>query len=153
MAEHRLKLTRYGIDNVRYKHLGAFRIRIEATDPTDSGMDTNVFVYRQDPINAYSGDANNTFMAVASAVDLAEYPADEPNTATEFPFFRLNYVELDVRAISQAEEFWQIVVHDVGVLIESLNVLIELREQEAVWVGAPFGNSGNSDSTSSSESV
>jgi len=148
----RLKLDRKEVTNVDYQWTGAFRLRIECSDPSNSGADPNVFVYRRDPANPYDGTANDTFFAVASPVDLSEYPVGEPNPDAQYPFFRLDYVELDFRATSQANEVWVIVVREVNNLLQALDRLENLQLTEEVWVGAPLPTDpgGGSESGSSS---
>lgn len=140
--------------NVNYQWAGAFRLRVEASDPTGSGADPNVFVYRRDPVNPYTGEANDTFFAVASPVDLAEYPVGDPDPDAQFPFFRLDYVELDFRAVSQAREVWELVREGVCNLLAALEKLEQLQAVEEVWVCAdPPEDQGSSESGSASESA
>ena len=149
----RLKLDRKEVTNVNYQWTGAFRLRIECSDPSGSGADPHVFIYRRDPANPYDGSVNDTFFAVASPVDLAEYPVGEPDPAAQFPFFRLDYVELDLRATSMAREVWLLVVREVNNLLEALDRLEQLIVTEEVWVGAPLPPDPGGNSVSSSTSV
>mgnify|MGYP001098188921 CR=1 FL=1 len=134
----RLQLRRYELQNVNYQWLGAFRLRVEALpEPTsDPPMDTNVFIYRRDPVNPYTGTQTDTFFAVASPVDMSEYPVGAPSATTRFPFFRLNYVELDFRSSAQAEEAWRIIVHDVDNLLKALDRMDQLVPTTTITVGS-----------------
>lgn len=146
-----LKLTRSGLALVEYQWAGAFRMRIDASDPNATGADPAVFLYRQDPINPYTNTASAVFFAVASIADIAEYPVGEPNEALAFPFFRLDYIELDFRTTSQALEVWQIIISEVASLLAALDRMDELVELDIAYVGtAP--TEGVSESVSSSES-
>ena len=143
----RLKLDRKEVTNVDYQWTGAFRLRIECSDPSNSGADPNVFVYRRDPANPYDGTANDTFFAVASPVDLSEYPVGEPNPDAQYPFFRLDYVELDFRATSDAVEAYDLIVAELGTLCRALDRLEQLEAASSVWVGAgPPDEGGSSES-------
>ncbi len=148
----RLKLTRQQLVEVNYQYLGAFRLRVDVTDPSDSGADTHVFLYNARPVNPYDGSQDADFLAVASPGDLAEYPRGEPNAQTTYPFFRLDYVELDFRATSQAEEVWLLIVAEVDQLLRALDRMESLVVTEETWVGSE-PDAGSSDSNSSSEST
>jgi len=152
----RLKLSRQRLTHVDYLYLGAFRLRVEVSDPTDSGADPFVFIYNRRPLNPYTGTADDDFMAIASVPDLAEYPVGEPRDGTAYPFFRLNYVELDFRATSQAEEVWLLIVQEIDNLLKALDRMERLEVTEETWVGAALedGDSDSaSDSTSNSDSA
>lgn len=150
----RLKLVKKGVTNINYLWVGAFRLRVECSDPSDSGADPYVFLHRRDPINAYTGTADDVFFAVASPVDLAEYPVGEPNGQTAYPIFRLDYFEIDLRAASLVDEVWTTVVNEVTALLAALEKLESLVEEAAVWVGSePEEGGSDSDSTSESSSA
>lgn len=148
----RLKLTRSQLTAVNYQYLGAFRLRIDVSDPTDSGADPCVFVYNQRPVNPYNNTVVADFMAITSPGDLAEYPVGQPNQNTTYPFFRLDYVELDFRSTEQAEDTWLLIVAEVSNLILALNRMDQLVQTEEVWVGAA-NEEGHSESASTSTSV
>lgn len=152
MAGRRLLLTRSEVQNVNYAELGAFRLRVDATDPSDSGADPNVFLFLRRPANTYDGSVLDDFHAVASPVDMAEYPAGEPRDGTAYPFFRASSVELDFRATSQAEEAWLLIVADVSNLLSALNRLDALTATQEVWVGAAHVDGGSQSSDSASQS-
>lgn len=146
----RLKLTRSQLTQVNYQYLGAFRLRVEVSDPTDSGADPFVFLYNAAPVNPYDGVQRADFLAVASPVDLSEYPAGEPNDATTYPFFRLNYVEVDFRSTEQAEKAWTLIVLEVDNLLKALDRMEQLEVSEETWVGAELDGSSESESQSGS---
>lgn len=144
-----LKLVRKELTEVEYQWAGAFRMRIEASDPNNTGADPNVFLYRRDPVNPYTGEASDVFFAVASVADLADYPVGEPDPDKPYPFLRLDYIELDFRASSQAKEVWEIVVREVNALLECLGRMANLVEVETQFVGtAPTEGTSDSDSES-----
>jgi hypothetical protein len=147
----RLLLKRLNTVEVNYQYLGAYRLRIEASDPSGSGADPYVFLYNRRPINPYPGAEGiaDDFVSITSPTDLAEYPIGEPRDGTAYPFFRLDFLELDFRATSQAEHTWVTIIGEVGVLLESLDRLEQLVETAEVWVGS---NPENSDSASDSTS-
>ncbi len=148
MAGYRIKLVRKVVENVNYQQLGAFRLRIEASDPTDSGMDTNVFLYFRRPLNPYDGSEDDDFHAVASPVDLAYYPVGEPRIGTAYPGFRLPYVEIDLRTTDLATLTWEDIVVDVDNLLQAMNRLEALSVAEEIWIGAALEDGGSSSSAS-----
>lgn len=148
----RLKLTKLQVTEVNYQFLGAFRLRVEATDPIDSGADPYVFLYNRRPLNPYTETQDDDFHAIASPGDLAEYPVGEPNGLTTYPFFRLDYVELDFRSTEQAEATWLLIVAEVDALMKALDRMETLVPTDEVWVGAA-PDAGASDSGSASDST
>lgn len=147
----RLKLTKSQLTEVNFDFLGAFRLRVDVTDPTDSGADTHVFLYNLRPTNPYDETQTADFMAIASPGDLAEYPAGQPNSNTTYPLFRLDYVELDFRSTEQADETWALIVAEVSALLKALDRMELLVPVAEVWVGDEM-ESGGSESLSSSQS-
>lgn len=148
----RLKLTRSELQEVEYLYLGAFRLRVDVTDPTGSGADPNIFLYNLRPTNPYDGTQTAEFLTIAAPADMAQYPVGLPNAETTYPFFRLPYVELDFPAAEQAEATWLDLVREAGVLVTSLDRMERLVQTQEVWVGAP-PESGNSASASTSSST
>lgn len=147
----RLKLSRSQVVGVDYRSLGAFRLRVDVSDPSDSGADPYVFLLLRRPQNPYGDQPPDDFHAVASPADMAEYPVNSPRDGTAYPFYRSDHVELDFRASSQAEEVWLAIVAEVGNLLAALDRLDVLEVSAEVWVGAP-ADSGGSDSGSASAS-
>ena len=141
----RLKIARSEVTHVNYQSLGAFRLRIDVTDEDNTGADPNVFIFNRLPANPFVTEPIDDFMAVASAVDMAEYPVGEPHTDTTFPFYRSSSLELDFRATSQVEEVWLLIVADITNLLAALDRLEELTVTQEVWVGET-GGSGSSSS-------
>lgn len=159
MANRGLKLERFGLRHVNYQHLGAHRLRIEVTDPCNTGADVNVFLYLRLPPNPDTGAMLDEFHAVASPVDMSEYPALEPDGRTTHPFYRTSVVELDFRTTELADYAWSSIVAQIGVLLDALDRFDRLVPTVSVNIGScdEGGGSSNSNSDSgtsaSSESV
>jgi hypothetical protein len=151
MAGRRLRLTRKAVTQVLYQHLGAYRLRIEVSDPENTGADPYVFLYLRRPVNPYNQEVLDDFHAVASPVDLAEYPVGEPNALTTYPFYRLDFIELDFRSTDQATDTWVLIVAEVDALLKALDRLEALEIVAEVTVGNP-ADTGNSSSRSQSNS-
>jgi hypothetical protein len=152
MAGRRLKLTRSNLTQVLYQYLGAYRLRVDVSDPDNTGADPYVFLYLRRPVNPYNNEVLDDFHAVVSPVDLAEYPVGEPDASTTYPFFRTNFIELDFRATSQALQTWVLIVTEINNLLLSLDRMDQLVVTEETYVGAPPPTRGDSASSSISES-
>ena len=149
VAGRRLTLQRYELQNVNYFSLGAFRLRVEASDPHDTGADPNIFVYLRGPYSPTISGHVDTFHAVASPVDMEEYPIGEPTTETEYPFFRSSVFEIDFRAVGLAEEAWSIILSEADLLLKKLDRLEDLRPTITAEIGATDETGGSSSSGSS----
>ncbi len=143
----KLTLSRYGIEHVNLRRMGAYAIEVVATDPTDSGADPKVFLYLRQPPNPGDGSVDDVFLAVASPVDMVEYPADEPNDLMPYPIFRRNRFNILVRATSLAEQAWEGIITSVTELLEALDRFDTLTLLEEVEIN-PSGDTNESESTS-----
>lgn len=145
----RLKLTRLEADPINYQYVGAYRLRIEASDPSNSGAPTDVFIWHQLPVNPFTEEADERCIAVCSPADIAEYPVGAPDPDATYPFFRRDYLEFDLRSRSLVNSVWTAVMQAVDQLLNGLELLEELEVQQEVWIGGE-PDSGDSDSESSS---
>lgn len=151
-----LTIKRFGLINVNYRNIGAHRLRVEVTDPCNTGADVAVFMFLRLPPNPANGAELDEFHAVASPVDMSEYPAEAPDSRTAFPFYRSSAVELDFRSTALADYAWTTMVAEIGELLAALDRLDHLVVTETVTVGdcPETGDSdSDSDSTGSSSSV
>jgi hypothetical protein len=113
-------------------------------------MTEHVFVYRRHPPDPYTGDIFDEFCTVASPVDLSEYPIGAPDPELPFPFFRKNFIEVDVRSAAAFEDTWNLIVQQVCALVEALDAMdILVQDDEAICGVLPPG----SESVSESESL
>lgn len=148
----RIKLTRSLVPNVDYTFLGAYRLGITVSEAEN--VDPRIFLFDRAPVDPYANEAVDTFMGVAGPVDMSYWPAGEPDDARPYAIFRTSSVELDFRAISQAEAVWLLIVKQVNILIEALNSLENLEPSEEVWCGdPPDASASDSASVSTSDSV
>jgi len=143
----RIKLTRYAANTVDFNNYGAYRIRVEVTDVEGADLDSYIFVYKRNPPSAYTTQSCDTFEAVAGPPQLALYPAGEPNPDQGWPFYRLNYVELDVASTEQAESIWKEIQEQVCILVSAMNRFDALQAVEDKWCpSAPPDTSASSTS-------
>lgn len=143
-----ITFRRYAIERANHYHLRGFRIRIEV-ESVCGGMDPNIFVYRCEPANPVTGVQWDTFQTVASFPDLEEYPVDAPNSETPFPYFRSDYIELDLRSAADVDYVWQIVLTEAAHLINALNKADILVATETVTVGDECSDSESSSASAS----
>ncbi len=144
-----IRLQRFSIKNANHWHLRVFRLRVEVVE-TSPDMTRYVFVYRRHPADPYTGDIFDEFCTVASPVDLSEYPVGAPDPDKAFPFFRKDFIEVDLRSMVEFEEFWSLIVKFVCQLTETLDLAdILVEDEQAVCGELPTP----SESTSESESV
>mgnify|MGYP000597036515 CR=1 FL=1 len=132
-VERAIKLKKLAVLNVDYLYLSAFRLRVEVE--LTHGIEPQIFVYRRDLANPYTGDVLDTFFTIASPVDMAEYPSEEPDPQKAYPFFRKRFVELDFRSTALADEAWRLIVEEATTLVHALNRLEDLEPVEEVWIG------------------
>lgn len=147
-----LNVTRYGVVNVNYARLGAYRLRVEvAPTPDNPDVDPNVFLYLQGLPDPGSDDTKDEYLAVCSPADMAEFPAGAPREDTAYPIFRDRVCEIDLRSVLIANKAWEVIVADIGTLLEALDVLENnLTQIETLTLGTPAaGGSASSASLSS----
>lgn len=149
MAGRRLRLTRSQVVDVNYKALGAYRLRVDVSDPDETGADPNVFLYLRRPVNPHNSDQDDDCHAVASPADMAEYPVGGPRDGTAYPFYRLDYFEIDLRSTTQVERVYAAVIAQVSNLVDALNRLDVLTQTDEVWIGATAEPASSSSSSSS----
>jgi hypothetical protein len=136
-----LKLVKSNVTNVNFMWLGAYRLRVDVSDPANSGTDPNVFIYQRNLPNPYDGTTTDVWLGICSPVDMAEYPVGEPNPETAYPFYRMNWIEIDLRATSQAQESWLLIIQEVNNLLLAMDRLEQLVPTEEVTVGTCPANS------------
>jgi len=136
----RIRLTRSAATIVTTSNYGAYRIRIEVTGVEGPDLDGNIFVYRRNPPSAYTSQSCDVFEAVAGPPQLASIPAGEPDPDMNWPYYRLNYVELDVASVTQADAIWREILDEVNVLVYAMDRLTELQTIQDVWCPDPPGS-------------
>jgi hypothetical protein len=146
-----LTLTPSIVENVNYEHLGAYRLRVEVA-PASLDSDPHIFLFLQRTLNQYTGELLCDFAAVASPADVAYYPVGGPRLGTAYPYFRLDFLELDFRSTAKAMKAWTLIVADADVLCRALDRLDVMVALPPVHVGTPSPPPPSSDSSDSSHS-
>lgn len=144
-----LKLVRYGVANVNFLFLGAYRLRVEVSDPNLSGADPHIFLFLRGLQNPDTLDTPDYFLGVCSPADMAEYPILQPSDETPYPMFRGAFFEIDLRSVALAGEAWQSVQDRTSNLLLALDKLEDLSALEEVLIGTtPVTPAGSSSSMS-----
>ncbi len=134
----RLLLKRSIATGQNYGVFGAVRIRIEVLEAEN--MHSAIFLYNRLPPNPHANNEElDEFVTVASPIDLEEWPVGAPDYSKVYPFFRQDFVELDVPGFTDANNIWLKIVDMTNILIQALESLTALRSTAAdlVWCGDP----------------
>jgi hypothetical protein len=145
----RIRLTKYIAENVNYTYYGAYRMKVAVTAVEGDDLDKYVFIYKKGTVSPYSELSQDDFMAIAGPSQFASIPAVSPDPDQNYPFFRLDYVELDFMSVEQADQAWTDIQAEVGKLVEGMGKLTKLKAVEDVWFPSP--PPANSQSESNSE--
>lgn len=141
----RIQLTKSETNTVVFNNYGAYRLRIDVTDFEGNDIDGNIFIYQRNPPSPYTDLSTDSFEAVAGPPQLADIPAGAPDPNQSWPYYRLNYVELDVASTQQADAIWNEIQAEVAVLIEAMNRLDTLQVTQVLWIpSAPDSSTSSS---------
>ena len=154
MTTRRIRLVRYEPQYVNFYYYSVYRMRIEVAEVEGPDLDKYVFIYRKEPVNPYSGQSCDSFQAVAGPSQLASIPPVEADPEKSYPFYRLDYVELDFITQEQAMRVWNEIQREVCILVEAMGKMTQLAPVEDVWCPSPpEDESAGSESVSVSESA
>jgi len=106
----------------------AYRMRIVVSDSWN--VDPNIFIYRRNEPDAGTDVYRDTFEAVASPLDLEEYPVSEPRPDDIRPYFRLAEVDIMSRNKDLLDQTWLAILEDRDELIRTLTYTCELTLAE-----------------------
>jgi hypothetical protein len=137
----------------KYKinELDGVRVRIEAVSSFD--MPTKVFAYLAQPLEAGESARSAAFNHVCSASDLEEFPEDAPLSGLQPAWFRLNYIDIVLRARAEAHIFIREVAEDVYHLKQTLDATDRIFPAGEITFGVlPVNSSSSSSSSASSNS-
>jgi len=147
MTTRRIRLTRYAAENVNYTYYGAYRMKIAVTSVEGDDIDKYIFIYKRNPASPYTTISTDEFSAVCGPSQFATIPAGAPDADLNWPFYRLDYVELDFMSLDQAEQAWEDIKKEVGKLVEGMTKLTALKAIGDTWFPSPPPSTSQSDST------
>lgn len=110
-------------------------VRLRVVASCAEGLSDSIFAYRLLPTGV-SGEAEATFDHVCSPPDMADYPENQPRDGEEPPWFRLSFLDVMVRSVSQADNAIAIIQSDVNRLISTLNKMDTLFHTGAEVFGS-----------------
>lgn len=131
---YRIKLVRYEVQNVNHFYYGTYRMRVEVEQVEGEGLDPYIFVYKRPPASPYVDTTPDDFIAVAGPPQMADIPIAEPDPQKSWPFFRLDYIELDFAAQSLALDLWEKIQEEARVLCEAMGRYTQLVVAEEIWL-------------------
>ena len=132
----RICLTRSATTATSYTNYGTYRLRVDVAVATGPDIDANIFVYRRNPPSPYTTLSTDIFEAVAGPQQLAGVPAGAPNPDLSWPYYRLDYIELDVASTAQADSIWAEIQAEVQELLDAMDRLEKLQVIQTVWFPA-----------------
>jgi len=153
MTTRRIRLVRYEAARVNFTYLSAYRMRVEVVEVEGEDIDPYIFIYKKGVVNPYSNSAcTDEFQAVIGPSQYATIPAGEPDPNKSWPYYRLNYFEVDFMSEAQAMRVWEVVKREVCILVEAMGKLTQLEQVEEAWCPDEPGDE-STESESVSESV
>jgi hypothetical protein len=129
----RICLTRSATTTTSNTNYGTYRLRVDVVAVEGPDLDANIFVYRNNPPSPYTTLSTDTFEAVAGPPQLANIPAGASNPDLSWPYFRLNYIELDVASTAEADGIWAEIQAETKELLDALERLSQLQVIQTVW--------------------
>lgn len=112
-------------------------IRVRITASNANLMPTKIFAYMLMPVRPGDDFRVGAFDHVCSAVDLEEYPEDDPIPNVRPAWFRLEYVDVLLRSREEVDAFIRDVTNDVNALKATLDVSDDLLPGGMTWIGNP----------------
>lgn len=107
MALHRIQLRRLAVENLNFRAFAAYRMRIEVVAVEGPDLDRNIFIYQRVTEDPYSTNVPmDIFCAVAGPAEIASIPPTAPILLQRYPFYRLDFVELDFSSTFHADQAW-----------------------------------------------
>ena len=117
------------------------RLKLEVTET--AGIDKEIFIYQQRPLDVTAGTFVGDFNHVCSPTDMGNYPVNQAQTEVSksgLPqFYRSHFVDLLFDSIADADEAEQALWEDIFLLKLNVDRLSRLTSEQVVVVGPPAG--------------
>ncbi|TMJ00790.1 MAG: hypothetical protein E6G97_17815 [Alphaproteobacteria bacterium] len=126
-------LTRQAQQRGTVSGLTAYRTVVTASGATGgSGAENELFVHERLPRDpsAPLGQTEDRFLSIATPLDLAELPVNEPNANASPTYFRKATVELWTISQDEADKIWSSIQKDVKALFLALKIADSLTDEE-----------------------
>lgn len=143
---YRIDVAREAIGQYVVGRTTAYRLRMQAVNAQN--LSDKVFLYQKVPADALSRELKDHFVAVCKPGDLETFPADSPDPAQVYPFYRLSAVDLVEENIFKLEETADAIVNDVRELLLALeaNRRLKLDNIYRLYAGTDMPSSSSSSS-------
>jgi hypothetical protein len=152
MTVRRIQLRRFEPQKVNFNYYSAYRMRVEVASVEGPDLDPYIFIYRKNPVSPYSDQGCDEFCAVIGPSQYATIPPVEPDVNMNYPFYRLDFIEVDFISQEQAYRVWELIKQETCILVEGMGKLTQLGVVEEHWCPAPPDDPGQP-SQSVSESL
>jgi len=131
------RLVRSEPKNVDHVYFNTFRFRLEVVEVEGDGLDPYVFVYLQEPKSPYNDNPPcATFQAIVGMAQLDTIPILEPDPLRSWPYFRLDWVELDFPSLELAEKTIKTIERELTVLSNGMERFRILSRVSDRWIPA-----------------
>jgi hypothetical protein len=150
MATRNIKLT-VQRTNTSQNNRDAQRIRVTAS--AGVGIDEHLFRYRMVPLDPSGSSTIGQFDGICSPDDILSLPENDPTPGVNPAWFRLNYVDLIVRAPSILAEIWAAIYADIAVLKNAMDNRGDGATSSSYSIDYDFSQGADEVGTSSSHSL
>lgn len=128
----RVKITR-AVQKLSNGQMDTFRVTMTASDAV--GMPNEVFLYCRRPAAIGQTEPSDRFETVCSGVDIAAYPADDPEVGADPPYLRRASIDLRFDSQEMAERAIVEILSRLDRLKASLDRNEDLAALGPAWVG------------------
>jgi len=139
MSDRGVTLTRSEPTRIEGENAPTWRVVIVAEDPVL--MPSEIFLFQRVYTDSAHTATRDELITVVQAVDIVEYPTDDPATGQDPPFFRLSQIDVLVPSLDAADQMWTIIKASVGRLVTQLNRLDSIAVTDSVRIGADLADS------------
>lgn len=113
------------------KHPAIFAYLLRAEIEYATGYPDHLFVFQRSPQNN-EGDSVDTFIQIASPLDVEEIPENAPDLQNNMPYYRAKKVELWFRNMEDLELAKKKIDDDLQTLVLTYNVLNGQQDKEEI---------------------
>lgn len=99
----------------------AYALKVDVTSATD--MPQKIFVFQRGEKRTNSGEFIDSFMNIASPVDMDNVPEDEPSLEDNIPYYRKSSVTLYFRCLEDLEDTKNDIDDDIATLVRTYRIL------------------------------
>lgn len=136
----RIRLDRYETAQLNWTYYGAFRMRVVAAEAVGDDLDPYIFIYAHRPADPYTQASLDVFQAICGPAQMATIPIGAADPTNNYPFYRLDHVELDFTSRQEALNAWEIIKAETRILVEAMGHFTNMFNAETFWTPGPPGD-------------